>query len=358
MNDGGDSEAMTAGGTGGWNHVNTTIVNSYYYRMVLSGSDGKYATLQADSAGTNIVINFYGGDPDGAGIKVSSSYTFPIKGAMPVIGPTPRTYVHGSLFYISMSATHLCMFTRDITKNPYVYGGIVCSNFTPNYPWLTSKGVYPFGVFTFNSNGLQNLNNIYAYAPNRLNPPGSALTTGAGAQYMLVLPTGAQSHSNLKQNGGTVLRYSAGGSPNVLPTLVKALDGQWNTDIQTEAGSANITTITPITYTESGSSSSNYMLNPINGYPYTYAASYSTYTLDQRAVTYSTNGQRSLILLPIGVVHQQSGTQGNLSQNCNIYVISGHVDDALAWTNNPLSMFDCDNGSWYVRVGSFAIGMD
>jgi hypothetical protein len=100
------------------------------------------------------------------------------------------------------------------------------------------------------------------------------------------------------------------------------------------------------------------MLNPINGYPYTYAASYSTYTLDQRAVTYSTNGQRSLILLPIGVVHQQSGTQGNLSQNCNIYVISGHVDDALAWTNNPLSMFDCDNGSWYVRVGSFAIGMD
>lgn len=358
MNDGGDSEATSAGSTGGWSHVNTTIVGGYYYRMVLTAGDNKYATLSADSSGTNIVLNLYGGDPDGAGIPISVSYSFPIKGAMPVIGPTPRTYVHGSLLFISMSPDHLCMFTRDITKNPYYYHGIIFSNFTPNYQWLTSKGVHPFCAFTFNSNGLTNLSNMSAYSSNRLNPPGTTLATGASAQYTLVMPSGSNTHAILKQNGGTVFRYKAGGSPTVSALLVKALEGQWNTDIMTAAGPSNISTTTPITFTDNGSSSPNYFLNPINGYPYAYNASYSVYSLSQRAVTYSTNGQRSMILIPIGVVHQRSGTQGNVSAKCNIYLISGHVDDTPTWTNNTLSMFDCDNGSWYLRVGSFAIGMD
>lgn len=344
------------GGSSGWTHTNTTIVNGYYYRIVLTAGDNKYAVLQADSAGTSILLNLYGGNPDSlTGIPISVSYSVSIKGAKTVLGPVvDRVFVHGTQLYISASPQHLCMFSRDITKNPYYYSGIVFSNFTPNYSWLVSKGVHPFCAFAFNSTGLANLANTMAYSSNRLNPPSTTLSTGSSAQYMLVMPTPATSHSILKQNGGSVYRYKAGGSPSISALLVAALDGQWDTNIRNASGDLNVYTETPITYTETGSTSSNFLLNPINGYPYVYSSAYTTYSIAQRAITYGAG----MILIPIGIVHQLSGTQGNVSTNCHVYLIAGHSDGIPAWSNDDLSQFGCDDGRSYVRVGSFAIGID
>lgn len=340
LTDGSPSSYMVAnvdssGGNSGWSHVRTTMVSTYYYRMVFT-SNGKYAVLQAASNGS-ITLTMWGGDPDNGGIQINVTPPgFSFKGGSVTVNKV-TTYVHGGTMVISSSPDHLCIVSNDLTKIPWAWSGACFSEFEPNYPWLSSKGIPTHVGFLVSTSTFPSTTDLSGFAicsSKMLNPSSaSSPKTGSSARYNCIIASGTTTK-------GSLLGGSASGSSVQTPGLVDIV---------------KIESTVPLVYSGgSGTSSSYYLLNPgATAMPLAPIAPTATGSYTNMCIMYD-----QMILLPIGLIDLASGTTGNISTKCNIYLVAGYDSSVPPFSTGALSTFDSDNGSSYVRIGFFAIGTD
>lgn len=333
------SNVDSSGGTSGWTHVRTTMVSTYYYRMVFT-SNGKYAVLQAASSGA-ITMTMWGGDPDSGGISINvtaPSYSF--KGAAIKVDGV-NTYSHGGTIIISSSPDHLCIMSRDITKTPWEWAGACFSEFVPNYSWLGSKGIPTHVGFLVNSTTFPSTTDLSGYTiySSKILNPASATSpkTGSSARYSCIIAGGPTTKGQLTAGTGF-------GNLSVSP---------WVVDRE------KITQTTPLKYAGgTGITSSYYLLNP--GGTGRVLKPISLTAVESTPIQYSDMciAYDQMILLPIGIIDVASGTTGIISSKCNIYLVAGYDAGAPPFSAEIPSSFDCENGSSYIRIGLFAIGTD